>query len=101
MSTKTLTRAEISETISDKAKISRQKANDLLESVLDEMIIGLKKEKMLKLSSFGSFSIRQKKDRIGRNPKTGKEVVIQPRKTVSFKSSHILKDWVATGKRPS
>tara|TARA_A100000171_G_C2129673_1_gene145863 strand:+ start:2188 stop:2484 length:297 start_codon:yes stop_codon:yes gene_type:complete len=94
MSQKTLTRAEISDSIADEVGVSRQKAVELLECVLEEMSSSLIEHGTLKLSSFGSFSVRQKNDRIGRNPKTGKEVTIQPRKAISFKASHLLKERV-------
>lgn len=94
MSQKTLTRAEISDSISTHVGVSRQKATELLECVLEEMSKSLIKEGTLKLSSFGSFSVRSKTDRVGRNPKTGEEVTIEPRKAVSFKASHILKDRI-------
>ncbi len=97
MNQKTLTRVEISEKICEQAGLPRQQANEVLEGVLEEMIVGLVKEGSLKLSSFGSFEIRKKNDRLGRNPKTGVEVMITPRKAVSFRASHILKERVLKG----
>lgn len=94
MSQRTLTRAEISASIAEKVGLPRQKATELLEDVLEGMSKGLIDEGSLKLSSFGSFMVRNKGDRVGRNPKTGQEVPIRPRKSVSFKASHILKERV-------
>lgn len=95
MPTKTLTRAEISDAIAENIGFPRHRSMEILEQILEQMIVGLVKEGELKLSSFGSFSVRKKNNRIGRNPKTGKEVMITPRKTISFRASHILKDDVA------
>ncbi len=95
MPVKTLTRAEISDAIAESIGFPRHRAMEILEQILEQMIVGLVKEGELKLSSFGSFNVRKKSNRIGRNPKTGKEVMITPRKTISFRASHILKDGVA------
>lgn len=97
MSEKTLTRAEISDSIAERVNLSRRRSMELLEEALEEMSLGLEKEGHLKLSSFGSFSIRSKKNRIGRNPKTGKEVMIEPRQVISFRASLTLKDIVEKG----
>ncbi|OJX09561.1 MAG: integration host factor subunit alpha [Caedibacter sp. 37-49] len=95
MPVKTLTRAEISDAIAESINFPRHRAMEILEQILEQMIVGLVKEGELKLSSFGSFNVRKKSNRIGRNPKTGKEVMITPRKTISFRASHILKDGVS------
>ena len=94
MSEKTLTRAEISDCIASRLNLSRRRARELLEETLEEMSKGLEREGQLKLSSFGSFSIRKKKNRIGRNPKTGQEVMIEPRQVISFRASLSLKELV-------
>lgn len=94
MSEKTLTRAEISDCIASRLNLSRRRAMELLEETLEEMSKGLEREGQLKLSSFGSFSIRKKKNRIGRNPKTGQEVMIEPRQVISFRASLSLKELV-------
>lgn len=91
---KTLTRAEISERLSSEVALSRNKANEILEDIMEEMIQGLVYDGYLKLSSFGSFTVRQKSERIGRNPMTGIEAEITPRKTISFRPSHLLKKRV-------
>lgn len=95
MPTKTLTRAEISDVIAESVGFPRHRSMEILEQILEQMIVGLVKEGELKLSSFGSFNVRKKNNRIGRNPKTGKEVMITPRQTISFRASHILKELVA------
>ena len=97
MAGSTITRSEISERLSKAVTVPKQKANAILDIVLDEMIKSLVKDDELKLSSFGSFSVRQKGTRVGRNPKTGIEVAIKPRKSISFKPSHLLKEKVIHG----
>ena len=94
MSQNTLTRAEISARLSEKLDLPRDRTNEILEAVLEEMLQAVVKEGNLKLSSFGSFSVRKKNQRIGRNPKTGKEVMITPRRTTSFQASNKLKERV-------
>lgn len=94
MTQKTLTRSEISEKLSREIGTTKQQASFVLDCALNEMIESLVQEGELKLSAFGSFSVRQKNDRVGRNPKTGVEVTITPRKTISFKASNTLKGKV-------
>jgi integration host factor subunit alpha len=101
MVAKTITRMEIAEAIANKVGLSKQRANQILETALEGMIQGLIKDSQLKISSFASFNIQKKKNRIGRNPKTGQEVMITPRKTVSFRASDILKNRVLKGARSS
>ncbi|MEB3701891.1 Integration host factor subunit alpha [Candidatus Bealeia paramacronuclearis] len=98
MKTTTLTRADIVDAMAREMAIPRQMAVDFFEMSLDEMIKELEKSGCLKVSSFGSFNVRSKTKRIGRNPKTGKEAVITPRKVVSFKPSHLLRERVVSGK---
>lgn len=98
MSNSTLTRMEISESISHTVGIQKHEASAVLSTILEEMTKGLMNDGQLKLSAFGSFSIRSKKERIGRNPKTGEEVMITPRKTLSFRASHILKKRITKKK---
>lgn len=98
MKTTTLTRADIIDSIARDLNLSRNIAVDLFEASLDEMISAINKEGALKISSFGSFNVREKTKRVGRNPKTGKEAVITPRKVISFKASHLLRDRVEKGK---
>lgn len=95
---RTLTRADLAEAIYEEIGFSRNESTDLVESVLDEMMKAMAAGESVKISSFGSFNIRQKGERIGRNPKTGVEVPITPRKVLVFKASHILRDRVNGGK---
>lgn len=95
MTQTTLTRNEISEKLSKEIGVPKQQASTILDAALNEMIESLARDGELKLSAFGSFSVRQKNDRVGRNPKTGVEVTITPRKAVSFKASSTLKGKVS------
>lgn len=99
MSTETATRAEISEAISKAINLPKQRSSEILDVVFEEMGNSLAKDGELKLSSFGTFFVRKKKERVGRNPKTGKEVMIQPRRTVSFRPSHILRTRIEKGNK--
>lgn len=91
MAGKTVTRADLSEAVYAKVGLSRTESSALVERVLDEICGALEKGETVKLSSFGSFIVRQKGLRIGRNPKTGVEVPIEPRKVMVFKPSNVLK----------
>ncbi|WP_259779688.1 integration host factor subunit alpha [Aestuariispira ectoiniformans] len=94
MAGKTVTRAELSEAVYQEVGLSRNESADLVESVLSEMSDALVRGETVKVSSFGSFSVRSKGQRIGRNPKTGEEVPILPRKVLVFRPSHVLKDRI-------
>ncbi|TNE37209.1 MAG: integration host factor subunit alpha [Alphaproteobacteria bacterium] len=94
MNSKTLTRADLSEAVFREVGLSRTESADLVESVLENIASHLVAGETVKLSSFGSFSVRQKGGRIGRNPKTGEEVPISPRRVLTFRPSHVLKDNV-------
>lgn len=91
MAEKTLTRSHLSEAIYQEVGLSHNESADLLESVLSLISEALAKGTPVKISSFGSFSVRSKKQRIGRNPKTGEEVPITPRRVLVFRPSAILK----------
>lgn len=91
MDSKTLTRADLSAVVYRDLGLSLSESTQLVDAVLEEMIVALEKEDSLKLSSFGTFSVRTKKQRVGRNPKTGIEVPITPRAVISFNASNILK----------
>lgn len=97
MGGKTITRADLSEAVYQKVGLSRSESAALVESFLDEISNCLEQGETVKLSSFGSFVVRQKNQRIGRNPKTGEEVPIPPRKVLVFKPSNVLKDKINTG----
>lgn len=94
MAGKTLTRADIAEAVYREVGLSRQDSAALVESVLDMMADTLAGGDSVKLSSFGSFALREKNGRMGRNPKTGEEVPIDPRRVLVFKPSQVLKDRV-------
>src|SRR6201985_705519 len=93
----TITRAQLSEDIYQEVGLSRDESADLLEMVLGEITQALLKGETVKISSFGSFSVRQKGQRIGRNPKTGDEVPILPRKVLVFRPSQLLKARIRQG----
>ena len=94
MAGRTITRAQLSESVYQEVGLSRNESSDLLESVLHEVSNALAGGETVKISSFGSFSIRQKGQRIGRNPKTGEEVPILPRKVLVFRPSQVLKNRI-------
>lgn len=97
MASKTLTRADLCEAVYQKVGLSRTESSALVESVLDEICDSVVDGDSVKLSSFGSFLVRSKNERIGRNPKTGEEVPISPRRVMVFKPSNVLKQAVIKG----
>ena len=99
MSEKTLTRMDLSEAVFREVGLSRNESAQLVESVLDHMSDALVNGEQVKISSFGTFSIREKNARMGRNPKTGEEVPINPRRVLTFRPSHLMKDRVTAGNR--
>ncbi|NBD28436.1 MAG: integration host factor subunit alpha [Alphaproteobacteria bacterium] len=99
MSEKTLTRMDLAEAVHEEVGLSRNESADLVESVLQHMSDALVRGENVKISSFGTFSIRDKAARLGRNPKTGEEVPISPRRVLSFRPSHLMKDRVAHGNK--
>jgi integration host factor subunit alpha len=97
MGDKTLTRMDLSEAVFREVGLSRNESAQLVESVLQHMSDALATGDTVKISSFGTFSIRDKSARLGRNPKTGDEVPISPRRVLTFRPSHLMKDRVASG----
>ena len=93
----TLTRADLAETINRKMGLSRAESLNLVEAILEKMCGALKDGENVKISGFGSFVLRDKKERVGRNPKTGVEVPITSRRVLTFRASQLLKDRVANG----
>ncbi|QDH16230.1 integration host factor subunit alpha [Swingsia samuiensis] len=91
----TVTRANLVEHVHNRVGLSRQESSSVLESVLEIISFALEEGDSVKLSSFGTFSIRQKGERIGRNPKTGVEVPIAPRNVLIFRPSQLLRDRVS------
>lgn len=99
MAKKTLTRIDLSEAVFREVGLSRNESAQLVESVLEHMSDSLVTGEQVKISSFGTFSVRNKTARIGRNPKTGEEVPINPRRVLTFRPSHLMKDRVVSGNK--
>ena len=94
MTGKTVTRADLSEAVYNEIGLSRSECTQIVESVITEISDALVKGEAVKLSSFGSFMVRNKNGRVGRNPKTGEEVPIDPRRVLTFRASHVLKSKI-------
>ena len=99
MADKTLTRMDLSEAVFAEVGLSRNESAQLVESVLGHMADALVEGEQVKISSFGTFSVRDKAARVGRNPKTGEEVPISPRRVLTFRPSQLMKERVASGNR--
>lgn len=99
MSDKTLTRMDLSEAVFQEVGLSRNESAQLVEGVLGHISDVLASGESVKISSFGTFGVRDKAARIGRNPKTGEEVPIQPRRVLTFRPSHLMKERVSTGNK--
>jgi integration host factor subunit alpha len=98
MTGKTVTRVDLYAAVYEKVGLSRSQSLALVELVFKEITDTLAKGETVKLASFGSFIIRKKNERIGRNPKTGTEVPISPRRVIVFKPSPILKQQTNGGR---
>ena len=96
MGSKTLTRADLADALVRKVGLPRNESQDLVELVLSEISQTLAQGEGVKLSSFGSFGVRSKAQRMGRNPKTGEEVPITPRRVLVFRPSNIMKERINT-----
>lgn len=99
MSNKTLTRMDLTEAVFREVGLSRNESATLVDSVLQHVSDALVAGEQVKISSFGTFSVRDKNARVGRNPKTGEEVPISPRRVLTFRPSHLMKERVAEGNR--
>ena len=97
--TKTLTRADLSEVVYKKVGLSRSESASLVETVIEEICKAAVDGQNIKLSSFGTFAVRSKNERVGRNPKTGEEVPITTRRVMVFKPSNIMKQKVLDAHR--
>ncbi|TVR81608.1 MAG: integration host factor subunit alpha [Rhodospirillales bacterium] len=97
MAGKTITRARLSEAVYQEVGLSRNESAELVEALLDEIVRALAHDEVVKISSFGTFSVRQKGERVGRNPKTGEEVPILPRRVLVFRPSQVLKTRINEG----
>ncbi len=95
---KTLTRMDLAEAVYQEVGLTRKAAQALVDQVFEELSKVLAKGETIKLSTFGNFSVRSKRQRLGRNPKTGVEVPISARRVLSFRASHILKARMNGGK---
>ncbi len=99
MTGKTLTRMDLSEAVFREVGLSRNESAQLVETVLAHLSDALANGDSVKISSFGTFNVREKAARVGRNPKTGQEVPIHPRRVLTFRPSHLMKERVAQGNR--
>ena len=97
----TMTRAQLSESVYQEVGLSRNESAELVENVLDAISDTLVRGESVKISSFGSFSVRQKGERKGRNPKTGEEVPIKPRRVLIFRASNVLKQRINRSLNPA
>jgi len=93
-SVSTLTRADLAETINRRMGLSRSDSRAMVEAILEKMSSALEKGENVKISGFGSFVLRDKRQRIGRNPMTGVEVPITPRRVMTFRASQLLKEKI-------
>ena len=91
---KTWTRNDLIEAVSNNIGLSLSESSKIIEGIIEEILMNLEKDLDVKISSFGSFIVRDKGGRIGRNPKTGEEVPIEPRRVLVFRPSQVLKDRV-------
>ena len=96
---KTLTRMDLSDAVHREVGLSRNESAQLVETVLGHVSDALASGESVKISSFGTFALRDKAARVGRNPKTGEEVPISPRRVLSFRPSHLMRDRIAAGNK--
>ena len=94
MDGRTITRADLSESVFQEVGLSRNESSDLVETILSEVVEALARGESVKISSFGSFTVRDKGQRVGRNPKTGVEVPITPRRVLTFRASQGMRQKV-------
>ena len=99
MALSTLTRIHLSEAVFSEVGLSRYESAQLVEAVLDHISNALIRDEVVKISSFGTFSTRKKRARIGRNPKTGTEAEISSRRVITFRPSQLMKDRVQKGNK--
>lgn len=97
MESQTLTRAELADAINKAVGLSRADAARLVESILNHITDALSSGEQVKLTGFGTFVLRDKRERIGRNPKTGVEVPISPRRVLGFRASQTVRERIAQG----
>lgn len=97
MANGTVTRADLTDAIYRSLGMSRNESAMFVERIVEEICSSLERGETVKISSFGTFTVRDKKMRMGRNPKTGQEVPITPRRVISFRASNVLKDQINQG----
>jgi integration host factor subunit alpha len=93
--TETMTRADLAERVHGEIGLSRSDSAAIVEQILTEMCEALSSGENVKISGFGTFVLRDKGERVGRNPKTGVEVPIAPRRVLTFRASSMLRDRIA------
>jgi len=91
---KTVTRADLTEAVIREVGLPRNESAEMVEIVIQEVAACLERGEQVKISSFGSFNVREKRERVGRNPKTGETVPISPRRVIAFKPSNIMKERI-------
>lgn len=94
---KTLTKADIVERVYSKIGFSKKEASELVELVFGTLKKSLNEGEKVKISGFGNFEVREKESRVGRNPQTGDQIIIEARRVLSFKPSQVLKDMINEG----
>ena len=94
VNSQTVTRQDLAESVYREIGLSRSESSALVESVIEHVAVALEKGHQVKLAGFGTFSLRDKKERVGRNPKTGEEVPITSRRVLVFKPSQVLRERV-------
>lgn len=97
MAGNTVTRSDLSEAVYREIGLSRNESAEMVETILERISASLVAGENVKVSSFGTFAVREKGARMGRNPKTGEEVPIEPRRVLVFRPSHIMKERVNAG----
>ena len=101
MASQTVTRADLAEAVYRQVGLSRSESGELVEQVIAEICDAIVRGETVKLSSFATFQVRDKNERVGRNPKTGEEVPILPRRVMTFKASNVLKQRILDGHEKS
>ena len=96
---KTWTRNDLVEEVSNHVGLPLSESSKIIEQIIDEILFSLEEGSDVKISSFGTFGLRDKTARVGRNPKTGKEADISPRRVLTFRPSHLMKDRIAKGNK--
>ncbi len=99
MANETITRSDLTEAVYERVGLSRNECSDLVEMTIDHICDSLVRREQVKISGFGTLMVKDKNQRIGRNPKTGEEVPILPRSVLTFRPSQQLRDAVDAGNK--